>query len=84
MMDEWVRLVQSLEFRVRTVTLMSHFSATFSRPKIMDEATKEADEGQKARKRKVILMGKVLQVEEERGLHLDPPNLDTWTLGHLI
>ena len=31
----------------------------------MDEATtKEADEGQKARKRKVILVVKVLQVEE--------------------
>ena len=50
--------MQSLEFRVRTVTVMSHFSGTFSRPKTMDEATNEADEGQKAGKGKVILMGR--------------------------
>ena len=47
----------------------------------MDEATKETDEGQKARKGKVILMEKVLQVQRKGSASRSTRigHLDTWS-----
>ena len=82
MMDEGI----SAKSRVQSSHGDSHVSllSTFSRPKTMGGATTEADEGQKARKRKVILMergasGRGKKGSASRSTRLG--HLDTWTLG---